>query len=80
MIKRNDKVIIIAGDYRGKRGVVLNVLRKQHRVQIKHTGSIKKHVKKNIYKEHPQGGIINKPKSIHVSNITTIKNNTSVKE
>ena len=64
-IKKGDKVLAIAGNYRGQTGTVLLVTGDGAVVQglnIK-----KKHVKKS--NTHPQGGIIEIEKPINLSNL-----------
>lgn len=68
-IKKNDMVKIIAGDFKGKVGKVLQVSVKQNKVQIENIGFYKKHIKSRIHRKHPEGGIIEKLKWINISNI-----------
>ncbi len=66
-IKRNDKVIIIAGKDKGKEGKVLLVNRKKNRVIVEGVGMISKHQKPSA--GNAQGGIVKKEASIHLSNV-----------
>lgn len=68
-IKKGDKVKILLGKDRGKEGNVEFVLGKDSRVFVSGANLYKRHVKKmnNI-----EGGIIDIPKSINVSNVGLI--------
>ena len=66
-IKKNDMVMVIAGNDRGKTGKVLKVFPKNSRVIIEGINIRKRHTKPN--QKNPQGGILEKEASIHVSNV-----------
>ena len=66
-IKRGDEVVVISGAERGKRGKVLNFVSDRSRVLIEGVRLIKKAMRKS--QTHPEGGIIQKEGSIHVSNV-----------
>jgi len=66
-IKKNDKIIIIAGKHKGQKGVVGKILHKKERVIISGINMVKKHLKPS--QQNPDGGIIEKEASIHISNI-----------
>jgi len=66
-IKKNDVVVVISGVHRGKRGKVLQVLRKKNRAVVEGVNMIKKHVRKT--QKNPQGGIETREGTIHVSNL-----------
>ena len=65
-IKKGDKVIVLAGKYRGVEGEVLTVMPQAERVIVRGVNVIKKHQKQT---QTEQGGIISKEASIHVSNV-----------
>ena len=44
-IKKNDQVIVISGDDKGKRGKVLEVSPKEGKVIVEGAGMVSKHVK-----------------------------------
>ncbi|GIV40346.1 MAG: 50S ribosomal protein L24 [Thermonema sp.] len=69
-IKTGDRVKVIAGDERGKTGVVKKVLRKEQRVIVEGLNIVKKHVKPSA--QNPQGGIIEVEAPIHISNVMLI--------
>ena len=66
-VKKNDEVIIIAGDDKGKKGRVIDVDRQNSRVFVDGANLNSKHTKPNA--KTPQGGIIKTPGSIHISNV-----------
>lgn len=76
-IKKNDTVKIISGDFKGKVGKVIKIYPKHNRVQIENMGFYKKHIKSRIYKKYPKGGVIEKLKFIHVSNIMFFSKNVN---
>jgi len=66
-IKKNDNVIVIAGNYKGSTGKVLKVFPKMNRIIIEGVNLRKRHTKPN--QANPQGGIIEKEAPIHASNV-----------
>jgi large subunit ribosomal protein L24 len=69
-IKKNDNVMVIAGNARGKTGKVLKVYPHRDRVIVEGVNIIKRHTRPN--QKNPQGGIIQKEAPIHVSNVMII--------
>ena len=69
-VKKNDEVVIIAGDDKGKKGRIIDVDRKHQRVFVDGVNLNSKHTKPNA--KTPNGGIIKTPGSIHVSNVQLI--------
>ena len=66
-VRKGDMVIVIAGKDKGKRGKVLRVLNKKDRVVIERVNMVKRHTKPS--QRNPQGGIVEKEGSVHVSNV-----------
>lgn len=66
-LKRNDDVIILSGDDKGKSGKILQVLRDKSRVIVEGVAITKKHVKKS--QQHPEGAIVEIERSIDWSNV-----------
>ena len=66
-VKKNDQVVIIAGADKGKRGRVITVIGKKQRVIIEGARMIKKHMRKS--QQYPQGQIVEREGSIHISNV-----------
>ena len=69
-IKKGDKVKIVAGKDRGREGVVERVYPRQNKVLIAGVNIYKKHVKKS--EKMPQGGIVELPRPLALSNIMLI--------
>jgi large subunit ribosomal protein L24 len=66
-IRKGIEVLVIAGDHKGKKGKILNVNREKNRVLVESVNMIKKHEKKS--QDNPQGSIIERESSIHISNV-----------
>ncbi len=70
MIKKGDKVKILAGKDKGKTGNVLRVLRAESRVVVEGINIAKVHKKKTASKA---GAIIEMATPIHISNVALAK-------
>jgi large subunit ribosomal protein L24 len=66
-IKRGDQVVVIAGSQKGKAGKVLELLPAKQRAVIEGIAMLKRHTKKS--QEHPNGAIVEREGSVHVSNL-----------
>ncbi len=66
-LKRNDDVVVLTGDYKGKSGKILRVIREKSRVVVEGIALVKKHLKKS--QQHPEGAIVEVERSIHYSNV-----------
>ena len=69
-IRKGDTVQIISGNDKGKRGRVLSVVRDKDRVIVEGIRMMKRHVRPT--RQNPQGGIIEREASIHVSNLMLV--------
>ena len=69
-IKKNDKVQIISGDEKGKKGRVLSMLSKDDRIIVEGINMIKRHMKPS--KKYSQGGIIEREAAVNRSNIMLV--------
>jgi large subunit ribosomal protein L24 len=74
-IKRGDNVIITTGrkEVKGKKGEVIEVIKKEGkdaRVVVAGLNIVKKHTKPSA--GSPQGGIVEKEASIHISNVALL--------
>ena len=76
-IKRGDQVVVIAGSHKGKTGKVLEVLPKKQRAIVEGVAMIKRHTKKS--QEHPNGAIVEREGSVHISNLMSQANFDSSK-
>ena len=66
-VKKDDLVVVISGKERGMRGRILQVLPNENRVIVEGLNLIKKHTKRS--QQHPEGAILEREGSIHVSNV-----------
>ena len=66
-VKKGEEVVVLAGKEKGKRGKIIAVLRKQQRVIVEGVQMIKRHMRKS--QDHPQGAIVEREGSIHLSNL-----------
>jgi large subunit ribosomal protein L24 len=73
-IRKNDQVVVIAGRDKGTRGRVLKVLTDRDRVIVEGVNRVKRHQKPS--RTNPQGGIIEKEGSIHLSNVMLLDGKT----
>ena len=71
-IVKEDTVLVISGNSRGKKGKVLKVFPKEGRVIVEGVNFIKKHTKPSQKNVH--GGIVEKEASINASNVMVICN------
>ena len=71
MIKKGNQVQILCGKDKGKKGEVIEILRKQNKIKVKGINMIKKHEKTTKEKK---GGIISKENFIHISNLKSLDN------
>ena len=69
MIKKGNQVEIICGKDRGKKGEVIEILRKENKIKVKGINMIKKHEKTTKEKK---GGIITKENFFHMSNVKSL--------
>ena len=66
-IKKGDSVQIISGADSGKTGRVIKVFLDKDRLVVEGANMVKKHTRPT--QDNPQGGIVEKEASIHVSNV-----------
>jgi large subunit ribosomal protein L24 len=66
-VKRGDPVVVISGSHRGKEGKILEVLPAKNRARVEGVAMMKRHMKKS--QEHPQGAIVEREGSVHISNL-----------
>lgn len=69
-IKVGDTVKIISGESNGQEGKILTIDRKKNRATVEGVNLIKKHEKPSA--ANPEGGIVEKESSIHISNIMIV--------
>ena len=64
-VRKGDLVVVTSGAYKGKRGKILRVV--GNRVVVEKVAMIKRHSRAT--QKNPQGGIIDKEGTIHISNV-----------
>ncbi len=76
-IKKGDTVYVNTGSSKGKTGRVLEVLVKDQRAIVEGVNMVSKSTKPNA--KSPQGGIIKKEASIHISNLNPVEGGKPVR-
>lgn len=69
-IKVGDTVKVISGESSGQEGKILTIDRKKSRAIVEGVNLMKKHQKPSA--TDPQGGIVEKESSIHISNLMIV--------
>ena len=72
-IKRGDNVLVTTGKNKGSKGEFLEVIKKEGkdpRVIVAGINIVKKHTKPSA--SNPQGGIVEKEASLHISNVALL--------
>ena len=72
-VRKGDLVIVVTGSNKGKKGKVLRVV--GDRVIVEKVSMIKRHTKPS--QKNPQGGIVDKEGSIHISNVQLFDEKTN---
>ena len=70
-VKKGDQVTVIAGNFKGESGRVLQVNSRKDQVIVEGVRKIKKHAQKS--QDRPQGGIIEREGPIHISNVKLVE-------
>jgi len=66
-VKKGDNVEVVAGNYKGSSGKILQVLPRKQRVLIEGVRIIKRHLRKS--QDNPQGKIAEREGPVHISNV-----------
>jgi len=66
-VKKDDQVVVISGNFKGKKGKVLKIFPTDRRVIIEGVNVRKRHSRPS--QKNPQGGIVQKEAPIHLSNV-----------
>ena len=69
-IKKDDTVIVLTGEDKGKTGKVLKVLVEKNRAIVEGVNIVSKSAKPSA--KNPQGGIVKMEAPIHISNLSLI--------
>lgn len=76
-IKSGDTVKVITGDHKGSEGKVLQIIKDTDRVIVEGVNLVSKHTKPSA--QNPQGGIVKKEASLHISNIMLVEDGVAVR-
>ena len=76
-IKSGDTVKVIAGDHKGSEGKVLQIIKDKDRLVVENVNKVKKHTKPSA--QNPQGGIVEKEASLHISNVMLVEEGVAVR-
>lgn len=69
-LKKGDSVQVIAGEYKGEQGKVLEVFPAKSRAIVEGVNVVTKHVKPSA--ANPQGGITEEEAPMHISNLMVL--------
>lgn len=75
-IKKNDTVIVLSGDDKGKIGVVKQAMPKENKVIVEGVNLVKRHTKPS---QTNPGGIVTREAAINVSNVAIAKDGKATK-
>jgi large subunit ribosomal protein L24 len=76
-LKSGDTVKVIAGDHKGSEGKVLQIIKDKDRVLVEGVNLVSKHTKPSA--QSPQGGIVKKEASLHISNVMLVEDGVVVR-
>ncbi|MCJ7544635.1 MAG: 50S ribosomal protein L24 [Phycisphaerae bacterium] len=74
-VKKGDRVVVIAGDDKGKVGEVLRVDASDGKVLVQGINRVYRHLRPS--RQHPQGGRIQKEMPISISNVLPVDPKTN---
>ena len=69
-LKKDDRVVVLAGTSKGKEGKIIKVIPSNNRAIVEGVNMVSKHTKPNA--ANPQGGIIKQEASINISNLMLV--------
>jgi large subunit ribosomal protein L24 len=72
-IKKGDSVVVLTGKDKGRSGTVLKVLPEDNRVVVQGINMVQRHTRPS--QANPNGGIVNKEASLHISNVAHVDSN-----
>ena len=76
IIKKGNKVKILAGKDKNKEGEIIEIEKNTYRAKVKGVNMVKKHIKTTKEKK---GGIVSKENFIHISNLSIIEDKKNKK-
>ncbi len=68
-IRKGDKVVVITGSDKGKKGEVIKLFPKEERALVRGVNVVKRHQRPT---QKQQGGIVSKEATIHLSNLAHV--------
>ena len=71
-IKKGDTVVVIAGANKGEKGKVQDVFAVDNRAIVEGVNMVTKHLKPNTNQDMPDGGRVEIPAPIHISNLKLV--------
>jgi large subunit ribosomal protein L24 len=71
-VKKGDEVVVLAGREKGKRGKIIAIHTDKQRVIVEGVQMVKRHTAKS--QQHPQGAIVEREGTVHISNVMTTTN------
>ena len=81
-VKKGDKVVVNAGNYKGEEATILAVLTNKDRVVLEFTSKKDREIGKRTIKKsklNPNGGLVERSVSVHVSNVNPVASEKSEK-
>ena len=66
-IKKGDSVVVLTGKDKGRKGTVTKVMPVEGRVVVQGINMVQRHTRPS--QANPNGGIVNKEASLHISNV-----------
>ena len=69
-VLRDDMVMVIAGDDKGKTGRVLRVIPEKSRIVVEGVNLVHRHIRRS--QQNPQGGRVKREAPIHISNVMVL--------
>ena len=66
-IKKGDSVFVMTGKDKGRKGTVIKIIPEDNRAIVQGVNMVQRHTRAS--QANPQGGIINKEATIHLSNL-----------
>jgi large subunit ribosomal protein L24 len=72
-VKKGDKVVVVSGKDKGKRGEVLRVIPGEQRAVVQGINTVTRHTRPSMQN---QGGLVKKEAPVHLSNLMLIDPST----
>ena len=81
-VEKGDKVMVNGGNYKGEEATILAVLTNKDRVVLEFTSKKDREIGKRTIKKsklNPNGGLVERSVSVHVSNVNPVASEKSEK-